>query len=45
MSKISAKDISILISIKEPWDPGSSQKPQFFSKLSVISASPVEPFN
>ena len=29
MNKISAKDISILVSIKEPWDPGSSQKPQF----------------
>ena len=29
MNKISAKDISILISIKEPWDPGSPQKPQF----------------
>ena len=29
MNKISAKDISILISIKEPWDPGSSQKPRF----------------
>ena len=29
MNKISAKDISILVSIKEPWDPGSTQKPQF----------------
>ena len=45
MNKISAKDISILVSIKEPWDPGSSQKPSISSKLSVISASLVEPFN
>ena len=29
MNQISAKDISILVSIKEPWDPGSPQKPQF----------------
>ena len=31
MNKISAKEkkISILVSIKEPWDPGSSQKPEF----------------
>ena len=30
MNKISAKDVSILVSIlKEPWDPRSSQKPQF----------------
>ena len=45
MNKISAKDISILISIKEPWDPGSSQKTSISSKLSVMGASLVEPFN